>query len=535
MRIVEKLDAPPNPVRLIEGLRDTGYKFHTAIADLVDNSIAASATLVDIRVDLDHHGEITVRIADNGVGMSRADLARGMVYGSPVRPDPASLGKFGLGLKTASTAFCRRLSVVTRPSGDESLHKATWDLDHVAKAEAWELLLSAPSSEEIDQFNIIATNGSGTLVIWEKVDRLLKTYQDPRGGHAKNALLRQVQTLRQHLALTYQRYLDPRDKRTGRKVRLALQGEQVQGWDPFVPEESHLVASDKVTVELDTKRVGTFTVRAYVLPRKEEFVHQELAETARIGNAYQGIYVYRENRLIYGPEWLGMFTKEPHSSLLRVEFSFDHNLDEAFHVDIKKSEIILNQDLYLWLDDFLKPARREADTRYRQGQRRRAGSASVGAHDSSNASIHKKEAALSMANIQVLDEKKGEVLVENKEGRVRLKLKLSKPTKTGEFYVQPVSEIEDGLLWQPALIELHKAVQINTGHPYYYKVYVPNLKSGVTIQGIDSLMWALCMAELGTVNEATKGHFSDMRFEVSKLLRRLVEDLPDPDSEEAPD
>jgi hypothetical protein len=535
MRIVEKLIAAPNPVRLIEGLRDTGYKFQTAIADLVDNSIAANATLVDIRVELNRHGEITVRIGDNGVGMDKDSLAKGMTYGSPVRPDPASLGKFGLGLKTASTAFCRRLSVITRPSVRDPFHKATWDLDHVAKVAAWELLLSVPSPEEIEQFNVAGAKSSGTLVIWENVDRLLKTYQDPRGGHAKNALLRQVHTLRQHLALTYQRYLDPQDKRTSRKISIALQGEAVDAWDPFVPTESQLVASDKVTVELDTKRIGTFTVRAFILPRKEEFTDQELAAAARMGNAYQGVYVYRENRLIYGPDWLGMFSKEPHSSLLRVEFSFDHNLDEAFHVDIKKSEIILNQDLYVWLDDFLKPARREGDARYRRGERKRAGGASAGAHDGSNASIRTKEAALSTSSVEVLDEKKGDVLVENKEGRVRLKLKVSKASKPGEFYVQPVSEIEDGLLWQPALIELHKAVQINTGHPYYYKVYVPNLKSGVTVQGIDSLMWALCMAELGNVNEATKNHFVDMRFEVSKLLRRLVEDLPDPEFGETND
>ena len=533
MATVETFLAPPDPVRMIEGLRDTGYKFHTAIADLVDNSIAANATVVDIRVLMDFRGEITVWIADNGIGMDKEALKRGMTYGSPSRPDPASLGKFGLGLKTASTAFCRKLSVISRSSADVPFHKATWDLDHVAAVKIWELLLSEPSKEEIERFNVAAKDSSGTLVIWENVDRLLKTYQDPSSGYARNALDRQMRALSQHLAMVYQRYLDPRDKRTTRKIKIVLQGEQVDGWDPFVVKASDLVASDKVTVELDGKRTGAFTVRAYILPRKEEFSDPDLAESARIGNTLQGIYVYRENRLIYGPDWLGMFSKEPHISLLRVEFSFDHTLDEAFHIDIKKSEIILNQDLYVWLDDFLKPARRAADERYRQGQRKKAKDASVGAHDSSNANIHGKEAALSTSNIEVLNEKRGEVLVENKEGQVRLRIKLSKPTKAGEFHVQPVSELDDGVLWQPALIDLHKAVQINTGHPYYYKVYVPNLKSTVIVQGIDSLLWALCMAELGTVNEATKDYFVEMRYEVSKLLRRLVEDLPDPELGEA--
>lgn len=529
MPTVETVQAPPNPVRMIEGLRDTGYKFHTSIADLVDNSIAANAANVDIQVQMDYRGHITVSIADDGCGMTKDGLINGMTYGAPARSDPASLGKFGLGLKTASTAFCRRLSVISRAAANAQYLKATWDLDHVADVRKWELLLSEPTKEELDRLKGVAKTGTGTLVVWEKVDRLLKTYQDPAGGHARNALERQTKSLQQHLAMVYQRFLDPNDKRTARKVQLSLQNEKVRAWDPFVVKESDLVASDKVTVELNGKKSGVFTVRAYVLPRREEFSDIEAAENARIATQLQGIYVYRENRLIYGPDWLGIVSKEPHSNLLRVEFSFDHELDEAFHIDIKKSEIILNQDLYVWLDDFLQPARRAANERYRQGQRKKAKEASIGAHDASNASIHSKEAALSTSNIEVLNEKKNEVMVENKEGQVRLRLKLSKPTKPGEFHVQPVSEVEDGMLWQPALIEMHKAVQINTGHPYYYKVYVPNLKSGVTVQGMDSLLWALSNAELGTVNEATKDYFVEMRFEVSKLLRRLVEDLPEPE------
>jgi hypothetical protein len=513
---------------MIEGLRDTGYKITTAIADLIDNSIAAHASNIDVSIKMADNGEITLCIADNGVGMDREALTLAMTYGSPVRPDPASLGRFGLGLKTASTAFCRRLSVISRSSGADPFVKATWDLDHVAHVRSWELLVSEPDSAELQKLEGLADARSGTLVVWEKVDRFLKTYQDPTGSYARTALDRQLRVLSHHLSMVYQRYLDPADKRTPHKVQLTLQGQRIESWDPFAVDESDLVASERVVVDLDGRRPGAFTVRAYVLPRKEDFSEPERAEAARMSNSLQGIYVYRENRLIYGPDWLGLFSKEPHFSLLRVEFSFDHSLDDVFNIDIKKSEIILNQDLLTWLDDFLKPARRTADERYRQGQRRRAKSASVGAHDSSNANIHRKESALSTANVEILNKKRNEVMVENKEGQVKLRLTLSRPSKSGEFHVQPVAEIEDGLLWRPALIDTHKAVQINTSHPYYFKVYVPNLKSTVTVQGIDSLLWAFCMAELGTVNEVTKQYFLDMRFEISRLLRRLVDDLPDP-------
>src|SRR5947209_597277 len=100
---------PPDPGRMIEGLRDTGYEFNTSVADIIDNSIAARASAVSVRIEMDYLGEIRVSVADNGTGMDRVELLNAMKYGSSRRDDPASLGKFGLGLKTASTAFCRRL------------------------------------------------------------------------------------------------------------------------------------------------------------------------------------------------------------------------------------------------------------------------------------------------------------------------------------------------------------------------------------------------------------------------------------------
>ena len=102
------VELPPDPERMIEGLRDTGYKFNTALADIIDNSIAANAELVDVTVSMDFRGNIIVSVADDGIGMNRDELINAMKYGSDRRESAASLGKFGLGLKTASTAFCRR-------------------------------------------------------------------------------------------------------------------------------------------------------------------------------------------------------------------------------------------------------------------------------------------------------------------------------------------------------------------------------------------------------------------------------------------
>lgn len=526
----ELLELLPDPVRMVEGLRDTGYLFNTAVADVVDNSVAADATTVDLFLTMDLRGRVTLSIFDDGTGMNREALKNAMKYGSPPRPSPSSLGKFGLGLKTASTAFCRRLSVISRAEATAGLIRATWDLDHVRNANKWELIVDDPTPQQAQDFAKIIGAKPGTLVVWENVDRVLRSNGKQAGAQAKKSLAKITDNLRDHLAMVYQRFLDPADKR-GRNLKIRINGDEVTAWDPFCIPESELVSEETQEVEIGTGVNATFTMRAFVLKRKEEFSTEEAAKRARISNANQGIYIYRENRLIHGPDWLGMFSKEPHVSLLRVEFSFDHKLDEAFQIDIKKSQIILNEALYDHVLDFLTPPRRAAEDAYRKGTKIKTAEIAKSAHDSSNRNISSKEDQISKPALQSVDATRNEAELVNKQGTVKLKLKITSPAKPNEVHIQPVPSIDDGLLWEPCIIDKHYGVRLNTSHPYYSRVYVPNLAQGVTVQGMDALLWGLSVAELNCVSEQTKNTFSELRYEVSRNLRKLVEDLPEADTD----
>ena len=402
---------PPDPSRLIEGLRDTGYEFNTALADIIDNCIDAKATKVRVWIRMDMDGDVTVSVADNGHGMDEAALLNAMTYGAKSKKDKSCLGKFGLGLKTASTAFCRRLSVVTRAAESGPVLKATWDLDHVEKKKEWEVLIDKPRKEEIELLDEAADGGPGTLVLWEKVDRLMKDYEKPSGGSARKALKDVAEDFQDHAAMVYQRFLDPNDKRA-RNFEMIINDSAVEPWDPFCRknDNAEAVAEKKVPVELPDGGTAEFDIRAVVLPRREEFDSPAAAKAARLENQTQGIYVYRENRLIHPADWLGMFSKEPHFRLLRVEFSFDHHLDDAFQVDIKKSRILLKDELYNWvLSKFLPGPRRAAEERYRKGEKKKAQEKAKNAHASSNAAISAKEDDLKLADITVTDAAKGEV------------------------------------------------------------------------------------------------------------------------------
>lgn len=521
----------PDPVRMVEGLRDTGYQFNTAVADIIDNSIAADASFVNVQLKMDLKGNISLMIYDDGIGMNKEGLIDAMRYGSKMRPSPNSLGKFGLGLKTASTAFCRKLSVISHDNADNQLYMATWDLDHVKKHGKWELLVDEPSADRKQLFESIIGNHSGTLVIWDNVDRLFKNIDNLGTTQAKKALQKLERDLRFHLAMVYQRFLNTSDNRA-RNVRITLNDAAIPHWDPFCVGESQLVSEDSPQVELSDGSLSVFNMKAYILPRKEEFSTEDAAKNANITNANQGIYIYRENRLIHGPDWLKMFSKEPHLSLLRVEFSFDHKLDEAFQVDIKKSQIILNEALYDHVLDFLNPPRRAAEEVYRKGTKAKTSAASKTAHDSSNRNISTKEGEINKPHVESVNQGSNEAQIVNRQGPIKLKLKIANSLKPAEVHVQAVVGIDDGLLWEPCLIDGHCGVRINTGHPYYHKVYLPNISEGVTVQGMDALLWAISVAELNYISESNKSIFGELRYEISRNLRKLVEDLPDPSIDE---
>ena len=520
---------PPDPARVMEGLRDTGYDFNMAVADIIDNSIAAHAKHIDILLQMDPKGEVFVYIADDGCGMDLDGLKNAMKYGSSARADKASLGKFGLGLKTASTAFCRSLSVISI-GNDLIPRKVQWDLDYITETGQWNLRQPEIVDDEIEYLKDTCGDGTGTLVVWEKIDRLLNDYKSKTA--AKNALKKVEQALRFHISMVYQRFLDVNDERAP-QVSIRLNGVDVAPWDPFcrTEENTSVLYTEDLEIEMPGEtEIPVLHINAVMIPRRDEFSTKEAGDAARVTNDMQGFYVYREQRLIHSGDWMGMFSKEPHGTLLRVELSFDHKLDNAFHVDIKKSRILLNEQIFSYIKDSVMPApRRAADERYRKGTKKKVEEASQDAHDASNRNIEEKAKSVENSQIQVVNETTGEVQVTNANGTFRHRITIHHADKPGQYRVIPVNGIDNGVLWAPTIADGKHAVEINMGHPYYQKVYYPVLQENVLVTGMDALLWALAEAEMSTFNAETKEQFEEMRFLVSKCLRKLVADLPDPE------
>lgn len=522
----EEIILEPDPSRVMEGLRDTGYDFNMAMADIIDNSIAANASVINVYINTLPDNEVKIYIADNGCGMNMDELKNAMRYGSSRRTNVHSLGKFGLGLKTASTAFCRSLSVLSKGSYG-IINKVQWDLDEICKINKWKLLLPSISDDEIELLENAAGEGTGTLIIWEKIDRLLKDYQ--REGAKQNAIRKIMEGLKFHFSMVYQRFLD--SKYTTTPIQIYLNDERIEPWDPFCQDENDSTVTGKTKVKVITPEgiPASFSLTAYVLPRKENFSTLTAYNRAHVNNDMQGFYIYRENRLIHHGDWGGIRRKDPHFSLARVDISFDSQLDEAFNVDIKKSRIAINEDISDYLEkEFLPPTIRESENRYRKLQKSKVSSASNGIHDAAGINIDTHASELEESDLKIVDKEKDKVEVTNKEGKFTTTIKILEPQHGKQQRVQLVDSIENGLLWEPAIVEEQHAVSINKGHDFYLKIYGSNLDNPSVIQGIDSLLWGLAEAELSTYNSKTKDQYEEMRIQVSRILKRLVNDLPDP-------
>lgn len=527
----------PDADRVAFGLRDTGYDFNTAIADIVDNSITAKATKVDISLNVSPRGEISVFITDNGYGMDMHGLRNAMKYGSKEHDNKKSLSKFGLGLKTASTAFCRCLSLVSRGS-DNTVRKIQWDLDYIAKVNRWKPKTMEPSKSELKILDSIAGGGTGTVVIWEKVDRLLAKGLDDYSGKSAiaAAVKNKKQKLRYHLGVTFQRFID-KSYTECPDIDIMIDMVPVEPIDPFCKGEKETLAyplKKPLMIRVDDNEKYPVKLCAYVLPRQTDFSTPEARDDAKISVNTEGFYVYRENRLIHYGDWLGMFSNEPHYSLLRVEFSFGAELDSAFNVDIKKSRILPAEEIIDWIKtSFIAAPRREANDRYRVGTTKKVEKKSeeFDAHASSNRNI--ENTAPKAEESKMTPTGKDTAKLTNENGTFNHKIEIVSGAKPGEMRVIPVDNLEYGNLWQPCLTAEGKhAVKINRHHPFYQKVYYPILGQSVMVSGIDALLWALSEAENSTVNESTEEYYEDMRTSVSRQLKKLLQDLPEPDMDD---
>lgn len=324
---------PPSASALIASLRGVGYAIDTAVADLIDNSIAAGGKTVDVQFDW-NDGAPVASILDDGAGMSEERLVEAMRFGG-IGPDAAravnDLGRFGLGMKTASLSQCRQLTVASKSAG--KLAAFTWDIDQIKKGgDSWDLIEGVDGLAG-DAIASLKNRVAGTLVAWRKIDFGRKEDKPDQA-----TFLADIERLDQHLGMVFHRFLDG----DARATQIIINGHRVGAWDPFLESHESTIRNPEQPIKAPN---GTVRVRGFVLPHRDRFANDfdfEKAGGPNGWNSQQGFYVYRQKRLLSAGGWLGLgkgraWTREETSRLARIRIDIPNTADEDWRIDIRKA------------------------------------------------------------------------------------------------------------------------------------------------------------------------------------------------------
>lgn len=322
-------DATPHAAALIESLRDIGYSLESALADIIDNAITAKAASIKLMSETatdDPH----IGIIDDGLGMSEAELIEAMRPGSrnPLeKRGTIDLGRFGLGLKSASFSQCRRLTVVSRRNGHTT--GAVWDLDRVAETNEWRIEL-LDDMEKLPFIEFLSGD-HGTLVLWQKADRLAGSIRRETARRAEH-INRNLAEAERHICLVFQRFME----NSQRPLKIFLNGRALAPLDPFASSHPSCQADPEEELHLAD---GIVKIQSFTLPHHKSMTRAEWEEIGGLEGHLksQGFWVYRAQRLIIAGSWLGLARQSELSKLCRIRVDIPNTMDPIWKIDVKKS------------------------------------------------------------------------------------------------------------------------------------------------------------------------------------------------------
>lgn len=325
----------PHAKMLLVALRSVGYTNETAIADILDNSISGAATEIELYFDWDNRRII---IADNGFGMDYQELMDAMEIGSAdpneMRPSE-DLGRFGLGMKTASFSMAKKLLVISKKNS--TISNAEWNLNTVAFEDKWEISEYDESEilmilESIDTYIQYNNWKQGTLIIISELDRLI---DETNIEKSKKNFYKMIRNIKSHIAITFHRFMEED------ALKISVNGNKLEAWNPFW-------IKSPATMELAREELfdgkNEVVVEPYILPHKSKYnSEEEFKEAAGVKDwrGHQGFYVYRNRRLLVYGTWFGKFKKEPAYNLARIKLDMSADSDFEWDIDIKKSKATL--------------------------------------------------------------------------------------------------------------------------------------------------------------------------------------------------
>jgi len=533
---IEEIISIPNAPRTFEAVSSSGYDLNAALADVIDNAVTHQvlASEVDVTFKVNGQQKIQCRIIDNGSGMSATTLEEAMRLGADSHYEEEDLGKFGMGMKSASLSQCDRLTVISKekngaPSGFR------WDMGHVQDRNNWALLkLPLDYIKDILEQENVNIGGSGTLVIWDELVDIQTNYSGYRNRiYAEAYYIKLKKGINIHLGMVFHRFLE--GTVTGYpKLTIKVNGTAVQPWDPFCRKE---VATRQVKLTKNEANVSfagrnnAIQLSGYVVPHKDQFSSPKAWAAAKgpfAGwNDSQGYYIYRANRIIRFGGWHHTRGKDEHIKLARIAIDIHPELDDLFQITVNKTKVKFPEELWTHLKSAVNPKvtglarklygsagkKEKVNNKVRVKNKQEV--------DTVSRSVLKEEGVTTSAN----STDSGHVEVNNKQGQwnantpVEFNL-LGDRDAAFEVVSEP---LESHLLWKVIAGDSNKLkVVVNSDHPFYDRVYRSKPNSTVT-GAVDSLIVSLALAEISKRTDQNGLLFDSFKETVAASLQHMIE------------
>ncbi len=510
MSLSFSVDNSPNPARLIESLRYLGYNNLSAIADICDNCWDAEADTVWINVE-GVKGNFTITIADNGIGMDKSTLNEALKLGSKTdRSIVSDLGKFGMGLSTASLSICRRTEVITR-SKNGTLISSIVDVDEVrARNEFCKSLGSAGSATQA-LFQAAIGSGTGTIVVLNKCDQIQQARAETFANH-----------LRKHLGRIYRLFLA-----SGKKV--FVNAEEVSLFDPLLISDGGEIQSDDVYLIRYTDEDGKemyedIRLRIALLPDFGVDGNRERS----IGMPTQGFYVLRNQREITASDWLGLMPRHPDFNRIRAEIYFPAALDAVMGVNFTKHQLAPHQSVIDKLREVALPQMRSLAKRIRR-QRLKLEDERV-SHDEASRLIGQKANLLPKPKVEIeariaKSKTAGSAPISKADLKDRERSNF-KQTKTKELALpcrfETVAMTAAGPIYNAEIEGKTVVIQWNVDHPFYQRFILDNSENPGMITATDFLVYSLASAEFVYADDDSRAVMENIRSLLSSTMKTLL-------------
>lgn len=485
----------PNARILISALQHIGYENTVAICDIIDNSIDADSTEIQVFIGEDNEKQLRIIIADNGTGMEYEVLDEALKLGSnSEHAESGDLGKFGMGLSTAGLSLANRTTVLTKEINAPVLLKSVTDVDVIKESNDFVKYIGNANKTEEVFFNSIVNNETGTVIIFEKclgiTNKNIKQFS--------NKLVKEISRI-------YRKYMN--------RITFKVNGEKINPYDPLMLDDSEFKSelfSDE-DYEVKWKDNETGEIKKGVVHVKLALLqvyNEELQKNTDINMKNQGFSVLRNNREIaFGFVPKDWFTKHPNFNRVRGELSFNSELDEPMGVNFTKNGIDMVDSIDNSLRNDLLPQMRAMSNKTKKNAK--ISKEEIDSHKEAEKVINNKSKLLITPIVKKekrnINKEKIKTEISEQNNKENLQERERKPKKTQDSNANvEFRTAKNGRLasifeaWQEGKKII---IEWNTEHPFYDRFVIENKDNQHLVTSVDFLIYSLAAAQIQAMGD----------------------------------